>query len=94
MITIVARLLAAAGLVCLVLGVTRTRRLGPSLAFTLELWTAAGLLRLTADQTPSAIATAAMLVALRKLVGFGIAASGSGPAPPREKRRDLARADS
>lgn len=39
-----------------------------ALPLTLDLWTAAGLLRLTADRSWSAVATAAALVLVRRVV--------------------------
>lgn len=63
-------------------------RLGLSLA--LDLWLAAGLLRLTADLSWRGIASAATIVVIRQLVGFGMRADrrvfdpvtpGAGPTP-------------
>ena len=68
-------LVAAAALLCTVLGVVcavavlaRTRSLAQALPVLLEFLLAAGLLRLSQDQTWRAIATAAAVVGLRKLV--------------------------
>ena len=65
----------AAALVCTVLALVcaaavlaRTRRLDQALPVLLDLLLAAGLLRLAHDPTWRAISTAAIIVALRKLV--------------------------
>lgn len=76
-------LAASAALLCTVLGLVcgaavlaRTRSLAQALPVLLELLMAAGLLRLSHDPTWRALAAAAVLVGLRKLV----VAYGLGPA--------------
>lgn len=59
---------SAAGVIAGVVTFVGMRRISSALAATLELWTAAGLLRLTADATWKAVAIAATLVLIRKLV--------------------------
>jgi hypothetical protein len=75
-----------AALVCTALGVVsaavvlaRSHDLRLTVAVLLEFLLAAGLLRLTADATPRALLTAAIIVALRKLVTFGL---GFAPVHP------------
>jgi uncharacterized membrane protein len=71
----------AAALVVVVAGVVRAGRaprrraaeLAASIALGVEFLLAAGLLRLSALGTFTAIATAAVVVAVRKVVGFGLA---------------------
>lgn len=59
-----------AGLVALVV----TREIGAALAVLLDMLLAAGLLRLSHAPTPGALATAASIILVRKLVGIGLAA--------------------
>lgn len=68
-------LAGTAALVCSLLGLVaaaavlaRTRSLGQALPVLLEFFLAAGLLRLTSDAPWRAIVTAAVVVALRRLV--------------------------
>lgn len=77
-------LTADAALVCAVLALVsaaavlaRTRDLGQALPVLLELLTAAGLLRLAHDATWRAIVTAAVVVALRRLVAHGLHPAGA-----------------
>ncbi len=63
-----ALLCTALGLVCAAAGLARTRELSQALPVLLELLTAAGLLRLTAEATWQALATAAVIVGVRTLV--------------------------
>ena len=71
-----------AALVCTVLGLTcsaavlaRTQQLRQALPVLLEFLLAAGLLRLTSDATWRALATAAAIVLVRKVVGIGLRAA-------------------
>ena len=64
--------LSAAGVVAGLVAVVTMRRFGLALAAALELWTAAGLLRLTADATWKPLATAAAIIVIRKLVASTI----------------------
>ncbi|MGY1690234.1 hypothetical protein [Geodermatophilus sp. SYSU D01105] len=80
----------AAALVCGVLALAVTRR--PPLALTvfLDLLLAAGLLRLAGDPSWQALAVAAAVVALRRVVGAGLrtarrAWSGRPPSPGRRR---------
>jgi hypothetical protein len=59
----------AAGVVALLLGTALTRAWRNPLRFALELWMAAGLLRLRGDVAWAVIAAAAALVAIRQVVG-------------------------
>ncbi len=64
---------AASALVAGALAFAVTWRLRTGLGVLLDLLLAAGLLRLAAQPTWTGIATAAAIVAVRKLVGFGLA---------------------
>lgn len=74
---------AAAGLAMGVLAGIRTRHLGTGVAVLLDMLLAAGLLRLVAADTWSAIAVAAAVVAVRRLVGLGLGGTGSSGVRPR-----------
>ncbi|MDP9466868.1 MAG: hypothetical protein M3P31_06515 [Actinomycetota bacterium] len=63
-----ALLCAVLGLVCGAAVLARTRSLGQALPVLLEFLLAAGLLRLSHDATWRVLATAAVIVGLRKLV--------------------------
>ena len=78
-----ALLVTAGGLAGLVLAVARTGRWRAGLGFALDLWTAAGLLRLAGDVTWSRIAAAAAVVVVRRLVGFGWRAPAKSGVPKR-----------
>ena len=56
----------------------RTHELRAALALMLDLWIAAGLLRLTQDASWRAIAGAAAIIGIRKLVVHGLDAKGHG----------------
>ncbi len=60
--------LTAAGLLAGAAALASTRSLRAALPVTLDLWTAAGLLRLTADRSWTAVAVAAALVSIRRVV--------------------------
>lgn len=64
--------LIAAGIGIAVLVVATTRNLPSAFAAALELWTAAGLLRLSTEASWASIAVAGALVTTRKVVGFGL----------------------
>jgi uncharacterized membrane protein len=59
---------SGAGVVAGAATLAATRRAALALAIALELWTAAGLLKLTAEGTWRSVATAGMILLLRKLV--------------------------
>lgn len=65
-----------------------TRRHRPALPLLLDFLLAAGLLRLTSDQSWTAIASTALIVGLRKLStsGIGRAATARSPRPQRASR--------
>ncbi len=72
-------LLRDAALVCTALGIlsalavlARSRDVRLSVGVLLEFLLAAGLLRLGADPTGQALLGAAVIVALRRLIGFGL----------------------
>ena len=67
-----ALLCAVLGLVCAAAVLARTRQPGQALPVLLEFLLAAGLLRLTSDATWGALATAAAIVGVRRLVGYGL----------------------
>lgn len=64
--------ISAAGVVAGLVALVTMRRFGLALAAALELWTAAGLLRLTADATWKPLAAAAAIIVIRKLVASTI----------------------
>lgn len=72
-------LLVAAAIVLGALVLARTRRIGVALPVMLDLLLAAGLLRLSATATWRAIATAAGLIVVRKLLVLGLTAGSGGP---------------
>ena len=74
--------IAAAALVAGALALARTRRPALALAVFLDLLLAAGLLRLAGDPGWQAIATAAAVVAVRRLIGVGLRAGGRTWSPP------------
>jgi hypothetical protein len=95
-VTSAAALVVAGGAVVVgLLALLGTGRLSAALPLTLELLTAAGLLRLAADQTWAAILGAALIVLLRQLLaaalrrGAGVAwrwpapRAAAGQGPPR-----------
>ncbi|WP_448616856.1 hypothetical protein [Modestobacter sp. URMC 112] len=73
---VVAPLVTAAALAAGLLTLAVTRRPPLALSVFLDLLVAAGLLRLAGDPGWPAIATAAALVALRRLIGFGLRVGG------------------
>lgn len=83
-------LLVAAGILLMAAAVLVTRRITVGLPILLDLLLAAGLVRLSATSSWSAIASAALIVVIRKLAMFGIDAAvharTSAPAP-RARRR-------
>lgn len=79
---------AAAGLAMGVVAGLRTRHLRTGVALLLDLLLAAGLLRLVAADTWPAIAVAAAVVAVRRLVAVGL--DGGGPEGLRPRRRSSA----
>jgi hypothetical protein len=80
--------LTGAALVCGALALVATRRPALALGVLLDLLLAAGLLRLTGVPGWSALTTAASIVALRRLVGFGLRTGGrtwsGAPRAPRK----------
>lgn len=78
--TAAALLIAAAGLALGGLALATTRRLRPALGVLLDLLLAAGLLRLAFLDTWKAIASAAALVVVRKLVVLAL--TSGAPARP------------
>jgi hypothetical protein len=77
-----ARMIATAGVVVAAVGTLRTRRAEPGLRMALDLWTAAGLLDLTASESGAHIAAVATIVLLRRVLATGIFRRRRG-APPR-----------
>lgn len=74
-----AALVTAAGLGAAVAAYRITREVRRALAVLLDFLTAAGLLRLAGDPTWDGILTAAAVIALRRLIGSGLALSRVGP---------------
>jgi len=64
--------ISAAAVVAAVLALAVSRRPGLALSVFLDLLLAAGLLRLAGDPDWQAIATAAAIVAIRRLLGLGL----------------------
>jgi hypothetical protein len=62
----------ATGLLAGAVVLASSRRLLTAMSVTLEMWTASSLLRLTADATWGAIAIAATLVALRRVLAVSL----------------------
>jgi hypothetical protein len=71
-----ALVISAAALVAGVLALVVTRRPGVGLSVLLDFLLAAGLLRLVGEPTWRSIASAAALVALRRLLGVGLRIGG------------------
>jgi hypothetical protein len=88
LVSVAATLVVLAGLLVAAGVLAATRALSPALAILLDLLMAAGLLRLAADAEWDVIATAACLVAVRKVVVFGLRTAEQarrphpGPAAP------------
>jgi hypothetical protein len=80
--TTTAVLLAAAAVTLGALALASTRDLSAALGVLLDLLLAAGLLRLAALDTWTAIASAAALVAIRKLVVLALRSDSRRPAAP------------
>ncbi len=72
---------AAAGIVAGVVVAMRTRSLREGIRVALDLWTAAGLLKLAADASWSAIAITAIVVALRHLISANLLAPDAARGP-------------
>ncbi|MGY1605948.1 hypothetical protein [Geodermatophilus sp. SYSU D00700] len=69
-------------LVAGVVALVSTRQPRLALAVFLDLLLAAGLLRLAAEPTWTAVGTAAAVVALRRVIGAGLRAGGRALSPP------------
>lgn len=59
---------ATAGLFSFVVSICIERSVKPGLAIMLDLWVAAGLLRLSTEQSWESLATTAVLILVRKMV--------------------------
>jgi hypothetical protein len=77
MVDTVAPLVVAAALVVSALVLSSARSPSTALAVFLDLLLAAGLLHLSADLGGTAIASAALVVVIRKVAGLGLAAGRS-----------------
>lgn len=73
-------LVTAAGLVVFAVGAVRRHSVRGGLGFALELWLAAGLLRLTGDIGWERIAVVAVIVTVRRVVGGALRRPGYDPA--------------
>jgi uncharacterized membrane protein len=73
---VLALVVSAMALVAGVVALAATRRPALALGVLLDLLLAAGLLRLAAEPTWSSLATAAAVVALRRLIGAGLRTGG------------------
>jgi hypothetical protein len=72
MMTAIALVIVAASVVLATVAAVRSRNVVAGVPLMLDLWIAAGLLRLTENTTWTKIAAAAVLIALRKVVGHGL----------------------
>lgn len=96
---VAAQAVTAAALVAGALTLAATSRPALALSVALDLLLAAGLLRLVGTPSWPAVATAAAIVALRRLIGFGLRLGGrswstGGPvhgAPPTARATTLRR---
>ena len=79
-----ALLVSIAGVAAAAIVVATTRRITVGIAVLLELWTAAGLLRLTADRSWGALGVAAVVILLRKalVLALDTTAAPRRPAAP------------
>jgi hypothetical protein len=77
-----ALLLCGAGVLSALLGFALTRELRAALPMTLELWMAAGLLRLSGEPSSRQILSVAVIVAVRKLVVSALRGSARRAAGP------------
>lgn len=75
--------MAAAGLVAAAVTAAAARRPLLGVKVLLDFLLAAGLLRLTGDPAWTTVATAAAVVAVRRLVGLGLRAGAGGTPAPR-----------
>ena len=87
-----AQLLSGAALLAGGLTLASTRRPALALSVFLDLLTAAGLLRLVGDPSWQGIATAAVIVGLRHLIGLGLRLggrtwTGAAPGPARSGKQ-------
>ncbi|MCZ2860494.1 DUF1622 domain-containing protein [Blastococcus sp. VKM Ac-2987] len=88
-----AQFVAGVAVVSGLVALAATRRPALALGILLDLLVAAGLLRLAGDPSWQAIATTAVVIALRHLVGYGLRTGarsweeGRSPRPPRPARR-------
>jgi hypothetical protein len=73
---------SALALVAGAVALAATRRPALALGVFLDLLLAAGLLRLAAEPTWTALATAAAVVGLRRLIGVGLRAGSRALSPP------------
>ena len=76
----------AAALVAGLVALVATRRPAAALPVFLDLLVAAGLLRLVGEPTWQALATAAGIIGLRRLIGFGLRTGGRAWASARPDR--------
>lgn len=83
MITATAFALVGASIVLAVATALREHRLLAGVPLMLDLWLAAGLLRLTQSDSWTKIAAAAALIAIRKLVGQGLRGPRLAASKPR-----------
>ncbi len=82
LITSAALAVTAAGLVAAAVVLAATRRPAFALKVLLEFFLAAGLLRLTGSPDWPALLTAAAVILVRRLVGFGLRAGAPARAAP------------
>lgn len=80
-----ASVLGAAGVAAVLLAAAAHGRWRFGLGMAMDLWLAAGLLRLTGDITWTGIAAAAAIVVLRRALGPGLVGDGA-PSPVRSRR--------
>jgi hypothetical protein len=81
-----ALLVTAAALLAALVALAATRRPAAALPVFLDLLVAAGLLRLVGEPGGQALATAASIILLRRLIGFGLRTGGRTWASTRPDR--------
>lgn len=81
-----ALLVTAAALLAGLVALAATRRPAAALPVFLDLLVAAGLLRLVGEPSGQALATAASIILLRRLIGFGLRTGGRTWASTRPDR--------
>jgi hypothetical protein len=85
LLDVAALVVSAAGVAVAIVAAATTGAVRGGLAAMLELWMAAGLLHLSAAPSWNRIATAAVVIAVRKLVVSALAHEAGAPLPSRDR---------